>query len=91
MHEELFEYLARELNITRIKQTKNSIEVVLPKELNEKINIEELFIKLSNYRFYRLSSRFNQIVITLDIIKLDKHFIYYLIDLLDIIKSVMKG
>ena len=91
MHEELFEYMARSLNITKVKQTKNSIEIVLPKELNDKINIEELFIKLSNYRFYRLSSRFNQIVITLDIIKLDKHFIYHLIDLMDIIKSVIKG
>ena len=83
--------MARSLNITRVKQTKNFIEIVLPKELNEKINIEDLFIKLSNYRFYRLSSRFNQIVITLDIIKLDKHFIYHLIELMDIIKSVIKG
>ena len=87
MHEELFEKLARSLNITRINQTKNYIEIYIPKEYNKVINISNLFMKLYEYKFYRLSSKFNQIVITLDTVTLEKHFIYYLIDLLDIIKE----
>ena len=77
MHEELFEKLARSLNITRINQTKNYIEIYIPKEYNKVINISDLFMKLYEYKFYRLSSKFNQIVITLDTVTLEKHFIYY--------------
>ncbi len=90
MHEELFEKMAKTLNITRIKQTKNFIEIILPKEISDKIKIDDLFMKLVNYRFFRFSSRFNQIIITLDTIKLEKHFIYYLIDLLEVINSSIK-
>ena len=90
MHEELFEKMAKNLNITKIKQTKNFIEVTIPKELNDKIKVEDLFYKLIDYRFFRFSSRFNQIIITLDTIKLDKHFIYYLIKLLEVINSLIK-
>ncbi len=89
MHEELFEKMAKDLNITRIKQTKNFIEVTLPKEISNNIKIDDLFMNLVNYRFFRISSRFNQIIITLDTIKLEKHFIYYLIDLLKIIKDAL--
>ena len=90
MHEELFEKMAKNLNITKMKQTKNFVEITLPKELSLKIKIDDLFMKLVNYRFFRFSSRFNQIIITLDTIKLDKHFIYYLIDLLEVINSSIK-
>ena len=90
MHEELFEKMAKELNITRIRQTKNFIEVILPNEISKNIKIEDLFMNLSSYRFYRFSSRFNQVIITLDTIKLDKHFIYYLIDLVEVIKKMLR-
>ena len=90
MHEELFEKMAKSLNIQKIKQTKNFVEITLPNEISKNIKIEELFMSLSNCRFYRFSSRFNQVIITLDTIKLDKHFIYYLIDLLEVIKKMIK-
>ena len=88
MHEEWFEKLAKELNITRIKQTKNSIELILPKELSGEIDGQKLFFEISDLsRMIRISMKMNNLIITLDTIKLEKHFIFYLIDLLKIIKK----
>ena len=92
MHEELFEKLARDLNITRIRQTKNFIEITLPKELTNNINGQQLFMNVSSLsRMFRFSMKLGMITITLDTIKLDKHFIYYLIDLMKEIKNCIKG
>ena len=92
MHEEWFEKLASKLNITQIKQTKNFIEITLPKELTKKIDGQNLFYETSKLsRMFRFSMRFNNIVIILDTIKLDKHFIYYLIDLMKIINKSIKN
>ena len=41
-------------------------------------------------RMFRFSKKQNNIVVTLDIIKLDKHFVYYLIDLLKILDKTIK-
>ena len=40
-------------------------------------------------RSFRFTSRNKQLVIILDIVKLDKHFIYYLIELLETIKKYL--
>ena len=91
MHEELFEKEAKELNITHIKQTKNSIEITLDKELTNKLDGETLFFETTNLsRMFRFSMKFERLTIILDTIKLDKHFIYYLLDLLKIIKKSIK-
>ena len=91
MHEELFEKLAKQLNITNIRQTKNSVEITLDKELTNKIDGETLFFETTNLsRMFRFSMKFERLTITLDTIKLDKHFIYYLLDLLEIIKKSIK-
>ena len=91
MHEELFEKQAKTLNINHIKQTKNSVEITLDKELTNKIDGETLFFETSNLtRMFRFSMKFDRLTITLDTIKLDKHFIYYLLDLLKIIKKSIK-
>jgi len=88
MHQEWFEKIARNLNINKIRQTKNFIEVTLSKEMTEKIKGDILFNELyDKSRMYRFSNRFNQLIITLDIVKLDKHFIYYLIDLIKAIEK----
>lgn len=92
MHEELFEKLAEELNITNIRQTKNSIEISLPKELTNNIDGEKLFYEVSNItRMFRFSMKFQRLIITLDTVKLDKHFVYYLLDLLKAIKNAQKN
>ena len=41
-------------------------------------------------KMFRLSMRMQRLIIVLDIVKLDKHFIYYLIDMLDILKESIK-
>ena len=91
MHEELFEKEAKEINIQNIRQTKNSIEITLDKDLTNKIDGETLFFETSNLsRMFRFSMKFGHLVITLDTIKLDKHFIYYLLDFLTILKKSIK-
>ena len=87
MYEEWLEKLVNKLNITNIEQTKNSIIVELPKELTNNISGDVLFSKLSDItRNFRFSMAHNNLFITLDIINLDKHFVYYLIDLMKIIE-----
>lgn len=92
MHEEWFEKLANSLNITRVKQTKNSIDVTLPLSLTSKIDGRKLFLDINELsRKFRFSMPSDCLVITLDLINLDKHFIYYLIDLMNIIVQSKKN
>ena len=84
MYEEWFEKLAKKLRLTRVNQLKNSIELVFPSEVVSKINTEEVFMDafyITN--MFRFISRGSNLVIVLDIIKLEKHPIFYLVDLLN--------
>ncbi|MGE5456102.1 MAG: transcription-repair coupling factor [Ignavibacteriales bacterium] len=88
MYQEWFEKLANRLNITNIKQTKNFIEITLDPNLTKKINGEFLFIETNRIsRMFRLSLKNKRLVIILDTVKLEKHFIYYLIELIEIIEK----
>ena len=91
MYEELFEKQIKELNIKSVNQTKNFIAITFNKELSSKIDGENLFMDvLSLSRKFRFSMKNDELTITLDTVGLDKHFIYYLIDLVEIIKKDMK-
>lgn len=91
MYEEWFEKEAAKYGINRIKQSKNSIEIYLPVVLTEMLDGEKLFIDLYTLsRMFRISMKNRQMIIYLDIVKLDKHFIYYLIDMLNILKDCIK-
>lgn len=91
MHEELFEHLATDLKITKVNQTKNFISISLPIEISNNIDGDKLFIKVCSLsRKFRFSMKNKELIITLDTINLDKHYIYYLIDLLNIIKDSIK-
>ncbi len=91
MHEEWFEKLAQNLNINKIKQTKNFIEITLPPEISQKIDGETLFYETTKIsRMFRFSMNADKLIITLDTVKLEKHFIYYLIDLMKVIKKSIK-
>ncbi len=90
MYEEWFEKMANKLNIKQVKQTKNFIEIILPKEITEKVNGELLFIEASRItRMFRFSLKNKNLIITLDTIKLEKHFIYYLIELMEIVNKAL--
>ena len=86
MYEEWFEKLANYVHVKRVSQTKNSIELVFPAEVVSNIKVDKLF--MDSYEIspsFRFLSRGSNLVIILDIIKLEKHPIYYLTSLLDLI------
>lgn len=86
MYTEWFEKLAQKLNIDKIVQTKKYIELVLPKDLSSHIDGEQLFIdsfKISN--FFRFNYRDETIHIILDLPQLDKHYIFILVELLNVL------
>lgn len=87
MHEELFEKKAKALEIEKAVQTDRSIELIFSEEMTNKIDVEELFMdsfKISNkFRFKTIGK---QLVIVLDLVSLEKHYIYILLELLNIIK-----
>ena len=92
MHEQLFEHLAHNLGITKVKQTKNNISIILPKKYNKIIDGDKLFIDVIKLnKNFRFSMKLGSIIIELAINKLEKHYIYYLIELLQIIKKDIKS
>ena len=92
MYEELFEKEMRSLSIKKVNQTKNFVAITLSKELTKNIDGELLFLDvISLTRKFRFSMKNEELTITLDTVGLDKHFIYYLIDMLDILKKSIKN
>ena len=88
MYEELFEKYASKLHITRVRQTSNFIEIYIPRELTSKIDGQKLFMETTSLsRNFRFSQKLEQLIVTLDIVKIDKHFIYYLIDFIEILRA----
>ncbi len=91
MYEELFEKEIRTLKVKSVNQTKNFVSITLTKELTKNIDGELLFLDvISLTRKFRFSMRNDELTITLDTVGLDKHFIYYLIDMLNILKKAIK-
>ena len=83
MYEEWFEKLAKKLKISNVHQLKNSIELVFPSSVVAKMDTETVFMDAFHItNMFRFISRGSNLVIVLDIIKLDKHPIFYLVDLL---------
>ena len=86
MQEKLFEYLASTKGVERIRPTKNHVTFVLSKEASRNVNGEYLFTKANDIsKFIRFSYRLNQINIILDTIKLPKHYLYYIVDVLELL------
>jgi len=91
MHEELFENKAKKLNIEKIVQTKTSIALYLPKELSDNISGDKLFMEVSDLtKKFRFGMKNRQLIITLDTVTLEKHYIYYLIELISIVEQATK-
>lgn len=84
MYEEWFEKLARSKHIETVRETKNFIELIFDEENSSKVDGEKLFedaYKISN--MFRFMFKNNRLIIVLDILKLNRHYIYYLVELLD--------
>ncbi len=90
MHEEWFEHLADELGIKRVLKVNNNIEIILPEEVSNKLSGDKLFLMTYNiHPKFRLSYKMKQIHITLPLLHLEKHFIYYEVKLLDAIHNML--
>lgn len=88
MYQEWFEELARELKIDKVNQTKNFIEIEINDYIKNNIDGTKLFNKVYELgKHFRFKNRFKKTFIVLDAVKSEKHFIYYLIDLMKIIKE----
>ena len=87
MHEEWFEKLAKKLDIIQVLQSRNSISLVFSQNMSEKIDGEQLFIDACNIsRMFRFQFKNKNLVIVLDTFKLEKHYLFYLLSLMNKIK-----
>ncbi|MGN1338043.1 MAG: helicase-related protein, partial [Candidatus Coprovivens sp.] len=92
MYEEWFEKLAYEIGIVTVRQSEREIEIELPVDISKNIEGDKLFITAYqiNPRF-RLRFQHNQVIIALTLLNLKKHFLYYVIPLLEeVFKEVNK-
>lgn len=88
MYEEWFEKLAKKLEIENSRQTKTFIELELSENISKKIDGEKLFLMAYDIsKMFRFSFKNNRIHIILDTVKLDNHFLIYLIKLLEKINA----
>jgi len=88
MYEEWFEKLSESLGINRVKQNERLIELELPEDISNQIKADKLFMESYNinpdFKFKYFNKR---IIISLLVRHNDKHFLYYYVPLLNLIKS----
>lgn len=91
MYEEWFEHLADNLGIKQVRQFNNNMEIVLPEGVSNKLEGDKLFLVSYNINpKFRLSYKNKEIHVLLPLLRLEKHFIYYSVDLLEKIGDMIK-
>ena len=83
MYEEWFDRMAKEKGVMKVNQTKSCVELIFNPEVSNKINGEKLFMEaydISPYFKYNYHGKCLGII--LETVKLSKHYIFYLIELL---------
>ena len=91
MYEEWFEKLANKLEIKKVKQTRDMIDLELSANISKKVQGEDLFLlSYEISRNFKLSFKNNKIHIILELTNLDKHFLLYIIELLSKLIERMK-
>ena len=88
MYEEWFEKQIELIGLKNVNETKNYIELVFPESVVKKIDTEDLFVK--SYKIstmFRFKSKGSNLLIILDTIRLEKHPLLYLTELLDYIET----
>ena len=84
MYEEWFEKLAQKLEVEQVIKTKNFIALNFSEAISKRIDTEKLFMSAFNIsKMFRFQSKNNRLQVILDTIKLEKHYVYYLIELLE--------
>ena len=90
MYEEWFEKLAKSLDILEVIDGNNSVDMTLSKEISSKIDGEKLFNEAYNIsRMFRFTYKLGCIHIILDKIKLEQHYLMYLIGILIKIREIV--
>ncbi len=90
MHEEWFQAIASKLGITQVRQTEDYIDIILNKELTGKLNGQFLFLEsMKIHKSFKFRQQFTNLIISLPIKNLDKHFIYYLVDIILVIEKAI--
>lgn len=88
LHQRLFENWAKNNNISQINQTDKTIEIIIPKEISMNVSGDKLLINLNKIdSSIKVRYHNRRIIITLIIKKLDKHFIYYLLDIIELFEK----
>ena len=91
MYEEWFEKLANKLEIKKVKQTRDMVDLELSANISKKVQGEDLFLlSYEISRNFKLSFKNNKIHIILELTNLDKHFLLYIIELLSKLIERMK-
>lgn len=88
MYEEWFEKIALELNITKVVQNEKEVEIELPEDVSNKLDGDKLFLAVYNINpKFKLRYTNKKIYLKLPIKLLEKHFVYYLVNLLEFVKG----
>ena len=89
MYEEWFEKVADSLGIKRVIQNDRMIEVELPENISDNIKADKLFMEAysinNKFKFRYFNKR---IIISLPVNGLEKHFLYYLVPLLEKVQTI---
>ena len=84
MYEEWFEKIAKKLEIIKVNQTKTSIELIFSANKTKDINGEKLFMDAYDIsKYFKFNYKNRCLSIILETVRLEKHYIYYIIDLLN--------
>lgn len=84
MYEKLFEYLSEVKGVERLHTTKKEVTLTFTKEASDDINGEYLFMKANEMsKFITFRYRLEKVNIYIDVQKIPKHYLYYLVDLLE--------
>lgn len=87
MYEEWFEKIAKEVGIIKVNESKTKIEVILNAEKSRQINGEHLFMNAYQISpYFKFNYHNHCLGIVLETVKLPKHYIYYLIELLNTLR-----
>lgn len=88
MYQELVEKLINRLNIKLLINDKNKFSFKLEEDLYKNLNIEKLFIESTKISTrFNFAYRGNAINITLNKLNLEKHYLYYIFELLNYIEK----
>jgi len=82
MYEEWFEKLAYQLHIQKVKQNPRIIEITIPEIISSQIKGDKLFLEAySIHPKFQLKYVNKEIIISLPLLHLEKHFVYYVVPL----------